>query len=111
MGSESSSGAGARTRRTPPAWVLGLATACNGAFSGVLVITIPQLLAARGVPELQIASITGLSLLPGAFNFLAAPILDVGLSRRVYAVVLALSLAALTALSLNVLSDLPVLAV
>jgi PAT family beta-lactamase induction signal transducer AmpG len=107
----SSSGAGSRTRHAPPAWVLGLATLCNGAFSGILVITVPQLLAARGVPELQIASITGLSLLPGAFNFLAAPILDVGFSRRVYAVVLAFGLAALPALSLNVLSDLPKLTV
>ena len=98
-------------RRPPPAWVLGLATACNGAFSGVLVVTIPQLLAARGVPELQIASISGLSFLPGALNFLVAPILDVGLSRRIYAIVLAIGLAALTALSLNVLSDLPMLAV
>jgi PAT family beta-lactamase induction signal transducer AmpG len=40
-----------------------------------------------------------------------APILDVGLSRRVYATILALGLAALTALSLNLLSDLPALAV
>ena len=111
MAFTSSAGAGSRVRRAPPAWALGLATLCNGAFSGVLVITIPQLLAARGVPELQIASISGLSFLPGAFNFLAAPILDVGLSRRVYAVALALGLAALTALSLNLLSDLPALAV
>lgn len=100
-----------RARPAPPAWALGLATACNGAFSGVLVVTIPQLLAARGVPELQIASISGLSFLPGALNFLAAPILDVGLSRRIYAIALALGLAALTALSLNLLSDLPVLTV
>ena len=97
-------------RRGPPAWALGLATACNGAFSGVLVVTVPQLLAARGVPELQIASISGLSFLPGVFNFLVAPILDVGLSRRIYAIGLALGLAALTALSLNLLSNLPLLA-
>ena len=101
----------AGARRTPPAWALGLATLCNGAFSGVLVITVPQLLAARGVPELQIASISGLSFLPGAFNFLVAPILDVGLSRRIYAVILAIGLAVLTAISLNVLSNLPLLAV
>ena len=100
-----------RARRAPPAWVLGLATLCNGALAGVLCVTIPQLLAARGVPELQIASITGLSFVPGAFNFLVAPILDVGFSRRTYATALALALAALTALSLNLLSNLPVLSV
>jgi len=98
-------------RQAPPAWALGLALLCNGSLSGVLVITIPQLLAARGVPELQIASLTGLSFLPGVFNFLAAPILDVGFSRRSYATVLALGLAALTALSLNLLSHLGLLAV
>lgn len=107
----SSADPASRARRGPPAWALGLATMCNGAFSGVLVITVPQLLAARGVPELQIASISGLSFLPGVFNFLAAPILDVGLSRRVYAIALALMLAALTALSLNMLSNLPLLTV
>jgi PAT family beta-lactamase induction signal transducer AmpG len=107
----SSAGRPAGARRAPPAWALGLATLCNGAFSGVLVITVPQLLAARGVPELQIASISGLSFLPGAFNFLAAPILDVGLSRRIYAIILALGLASLTAVSLNVLDNLPLLAV
>lgn len=92
-------------RRAPPAWVLGLATLSNGSMSGVLVVTVPQLLAAHGVPELQIASISGLSFLPGALNFLVAPILDVGFSRRTYATVLALGLAALTALSLNLLSN------
>jgi MFS transporter, PAT family, beta-lactamase induction signal transducer AmpG len=98
-----------RARRAPSAWALGLATMCNGSLSGVLIITIPQLLAARGVPELQIASITGLSLVPGIFNFLAAPILDVGFSRRTYATILAIGLAALTALSLNLLSNVAVL--
>jgi PAT family beta-lactamase induction signal transducer AmpG len=90
--------------------VLGLAALCSGSLSGVLTITIPQLLAARGVPELEIASMAGLSFLPGVLNFLVAPVLDVGLSRRTYATVLAIGLAALTALSLNLLSNLPALA-
>jgi PAT family beta-lactamase induction signal transducer AmpG len=91
--------------------VLGLAILCSGSLAGVAGITIPQLLAAHGVPELQIASISGLSFLPGTFNFLLAPILDVGLSRRTYATILALGLAALTALSLNLLGNLGALAV
>ena len=111
MESTSFAGAPPRYRNAPPAWVLGLATLCNGAFSGILIITVPQLLAARGVPELQIASVLSLSFVPGVFNFLAAPILDVGLSRRVYAIALAIGLAALTALSLNLSSDIPKLAV
>ncbi len=111
MERKSPTGPGIRTRRAPPAWVLGLATACNGALAGVLCVTIPQLLAARGVPELQIASITGLSFIPGIFNFLVAPILDVGFSRRTYATALALALAALIALGLNLLSNLAMLPV
>ena len=79
-------------RKPPPAWALGLATLVNGALSGVLTVTVPQLLAARGVPEPQIAAISGLSFLPGTFNFLVAPILDVGLSRRTYATAMALGM-------------------
>ncbi|HEX4098861.1 MAG TPA: MFS transporter, partial [Caulobacteraceae bacterium] len=91
--------------------MLGLAILCSGSLAGVTGITIPQLLAAHGVPELQIASISGLSFLPGTFNFLLAPILDVGFSRRTYATILALGLAGLTALSLNLLGNLGALAV
>ncbi len=111
MALESSVARSVHTRKTPPAWVLGLPFACNGALVGVLTITVPQLLAARGVPELQIAAISGLSFLPGALNFLVAPILDVGLSRRTYATLLAFGLAGLTALALNRLSDLAALPV
>jgi PAT family beta-lactamase induction signal transducer AmpG len=98
-------------RKLPPTWLLGLTTLCNGSFSGALIITIPQLLAARGVPEVQIAAITGASFIPGTFIFLLAPILDVGLSRKIYAVGLALMMAGFLVAALNSLSNLPLLAV
>lgn len=101
----------AKTRSRPPVWLMGVSTLCPGLLSGGLVVTVPQLLAARGVPELDIASITGLSFLPGTFSFLLAPILDVGLSRRAYAVGLGVLMAVFSALAFNVLSNLPLLAV
>ena len=94
----------------PPTWLLGLTTLSVGSLSGVLVITVPQLLAARGVPELQIAAITGASFLPGTFIFLLAPILDVGLSRRTYATATAVMMAGLVIAALNSLANLPLLA-
>ena len=42
-------------RKPPPAWALGLATLVNGALSGVLTVTVPQLLAA-GAADMGIDS-------------------------------------------------------
>jgi PAT family beta-lactamase induction signal transducer AmpG len=98
-----------RTRRVPPTWLLGLSTLCNGSLSGVLVITIPQLLAAQGVPVVVIAAVTGTSFLPGTFSFLLAPILDVGFSRRTYALAMGVMMAAFTIAALNCLSNIPLL--
>ncbi len=50
------------------------------------LLTIPQLLAARHVPEPVIAQLTTLALLPGFGIFLLGPIVDVRFSRRTYAV-------------------------
>ena len=96
-------------RQVPPTWLLGLSTLCNGALSGVLTITIPQLLAAQGVPVVVIAAVTGTSFLPGTFSFLLAPVLDVGFSRRTYAVALGVMMAGFTIAALNSLSNIPLL--
>lgn len=94
-----------------PVWLLGFGTFCNGSLSGALVVTVPQLLAARGVPEIQIAAITGISFIPGIFSFLLAPILDVGLSRRTYAVALGILMAMGVAVCMTSLGDLRVVAI
>jgi len=65
---------------------------CNmpvGLGGAVTLVTVPQLLAAKGVPESSIAWITAVSLIAGFANFLFAPMLDWRLSRRAYAVILA----------------------
>lgn len=68
----------------PIAW-LGLANLPFGLYGGLALITMPQLLAARHVPEPQIAAITAAAMIPTVCGFLVAPILDVRFNRRSYA--------------------------
>jgi PAT family beta-lactamase induction signal transducer AmpG len=98
-------------RRLPPVWLLGLTTLSNGAYSGVFLVTIPQLLAAKGVPEPEIAQVTSIALIPGMIAFLFAPALDIRFTRRTYAVALALIQAAAIGLSLNLLGNLSALTI
>ncbi|CAN5368288.1 hypothetical protein BH09PSE2_BH09PSE2_01890 [soil metagenome] len=95
------------TPRLPPIWLLGMANLPYGFFGAVVLLTVPQLLAARHVPEAQIASVTAFALVPGFCGFLLAPMLDVRFSRRTYAVALAALSVVLLALGLQSLDDLP----
>jgi PAT family beta-lactamase induction signal transducer AmpG len=64
---------------------MGLSNLPFGLYGGVMLATIPQLLAAQGVPQPEIASVTAVGLSPGFFYFFASPVLDVRFSRKVYA--------------------------
>jgi PAT family beta-lactamase induction signal transducer AmpG len=66
---------------------MGLSNLPFGLYGGVMLATIPQLLAAQGVPQPEIASVTAIGLSPGFFYFFASPILDVRFSRKLYAYV------------------------
>jgi len=79
---------------------MGLTNALFGMYGGVLVISVPQLLNARHVPESTIAAMTAAMISPGFWTFLASPVLDVRFSRRWYAVVTALLAALLLAIAL-----------
>lgn len=68
--------------------VTGLGNLPFGLYGGVMLATIPQLLAAKGVPQPDIASVTAVGLSPGFFYFFISPILDVRFSRKLYAYVL-----------------------
>lgn len=72
-----------------PVWLMGLTNLTYGLFGGVVAFAIPQLLSSRHVAESTIASITAVSLSPGFWAFLFSPVLDVWISRRAYAVLLA----------------------
>jgi PAT family beta-lactamase induction signal transducer AmpG len=79
---------------------MGLANALFGMYGGVLVISVPQMLSARHVPEATIAAMTAVMISPGFWTFLVSPVLDVRFSRRWYSIVTAAVAAALLSLAL-----------
>jgi PAT family beta-lactamase induction signal transducer AmpG len=89
-----------------PVWLMGLTNAVFGMYGGIIVISIPQLLSARGVPETTIAGMTAAMISPGFWTFLVSPVLDVRFSRRWYSVFSAVAAAALLALALLNLDNL-----
>jgi MFS transporter, PAT family, beta-lactamase induction signal transducer AmpG len=74
---------------------MGLTNAVFGMYGGILVITVPQLLSARHVPEATIAAMTAVMISPSFWTFLVSPVLDVRFSRRRYSVLTAAAAAAL----------------
>lgn len=72
-------------RRLPPIWLMGLTNSLFGLMGGFAVVTLPELLAAQGISGGHIAAITAAILSPGFWVFVLAPMLDVRLSRRRYA--------------------------
>jgi PAT family beta-lactamase induction signal transducer AmpG len=73
-------------RKTPPVWLLGLTNLPLGVSGGLALLTVPQWLASRHVPEPVIAEMTTLALVPTFLVFLLGPIFDIRFSRRTYAV-------------------------
>lgn len=75
-----------RAQRTmPPIWLAGLADLTLGLTNGIVFFLIPQLLAARHVPEATIAGVTAAAMSANFWSVLFSPILDVRFSRRWYA--------------------------
>lgn len=72
-------------RKLPPIWLLGLANAPLGLSGGIGLLTIPQVLAARHVPEPMIAQLTTIGLIPSFGVFLLGPLIDVWFPRRTWA--------------------------
>lgn len=67
---------------------MGLTLSSFGLYGGFASVTFPSMLAAEGVPGGKIAAIVATILTPGFFTFLLAPMLDLWLPRRTYAVIL-----------------------
>lgn len=80
----------AEMRKRPPVWVMGLTNATFGMMGGFCVVTLPQLLAADGVPGGHIAAITAAIISPGFWAFIFSPMLDVRFRRRSYALLFGL---------------------
>jgi PAT family beta-lactamase induction signal transducer AmpG len=79
---------------------MGMTNAPFGMFGGLLVISIPELLNARHVPESTISAVTAVAISPGLWSIVASPMLDVRFSRRWYSVVTAAVAAVLLSLAL-----------
>ena len=92
-------------------WLLGFGLWPLGVNGALLLITMPQLLAAEHAPAVRIAAITSMALAPGFLSFLMAPLVDWRLSRRSWAVIFTLSTSAASVaafLLLRRLGQLPV---
>jgi PAT family beta-lactamase induction signal transducer AmpG len=85
---------------------MGLTNAVFGMYGGIIVISIPQLLSARGIPEATIAGMTAAMISPGFWAFSISPVLDVRFGRRWYSVATAIAAAAMLAIALVNLDDL-----
>jgi MFS transporter, PAT family, beta-lactamase induction signal transducer AmpG len=95
--------------RRLPVWLLGLCNFPLGAYFAVMLLTVPQMLAAAGVPEPKIASVTAIGLIPSFCSFFLSPILDWRFTRRTYAVVLAFLTASALVAALTELRELTLL--
>ncbi len=93
--------------KLPPIWLMGLANATFGLYGGFAVVTLPSMLAAEGLPGGRIAAITSSILSPSFFVFLVAPMLDVRLSRRTYALFFAFLAALAIAITVTHRDNLP----
>lgn len=102
---------GQNRRTTIPIWLVGIANLPFGLFGGMMLVTLEQILASRHVPEVRIATVTSIALIPTFANIPLAPILDVGFSRRFYAVALGLAAGLLSIATLLAFNNLALLSV
>jgi PAT family beta-lactamase induction signal transducer AmpG len=79
---------------------MGLTNSVFGMYAGIVLISVPQLLSNRHVPETTIAAMTAVMASPGFWTFLVSPVLDVHFSRRWYAIASALMAASLLIVAL-----------
>jgi MFS transporter, PAT family, beta-lactamase induction signal transducer AmpG len=73
-------------RRQLPPWAMGLAGAPLGFYFGFISTATPILLRAHGVPVETIGRVSAIGFSPSFWAFLLCPILDVGFSKRTYAI-------------------------
>jgi PAT family beta-lactamase induction signal transducer AmpG len=79
---------------------MGLTNSVFGMYAGIVLISVPQLLSNRQVPETTIAAMTAVMASPGFWTFLVSPVLDVHFSRRWYSMASALMAAGLLIVAL-----------
>jgi len=87
--------------RVPPVWVLALPWLTFGMLTGFIIVTLPQLLVSDGLSNARIAVVVAIVLSPMFWNFLFAPLLDIGFRRRTYAVIFGVLAVVLTATTID----------
>ncbi|MDR3416122.1 MAG: MFS transporter [Nevskia sp.] len=92
-------------RPPPPPWLFGITNLSFGISGGYTSVAMPFILRQAGVPVGTIAAASAAVLIPMSYQFLWAPVLDVGLRRRAWLVLFAALSALLLGLSLFL--DLP----
>ncbi len=97
------------TKPLPPVWLLGLCQGLLGISAGLTLITLPQLLAAKHVPEPAIAGVETWYIIAQSGAFLVSPLLDWKFSRRFYATVLGVLTAVLSFVAFLVLDNIALL--
>ncbi len=75
--------------RTFPVWLVGLLYSASGAMNGFVAVALATVLTAHGVSNEREAEIAFLVLIPSYLSFLLTPLVDCGMPRRVWAMLLA----------------------
>lgn len=83
--------------RIPPAWVIGMTTLPFGLVAGFTITALPFLLTKIGISLDRVAGVSAVVMSPTFWAFLVTPLVDVGMTRRTWAVIMAL----LSALSMG----------
>ena len=84
----------------PPPWLFGITNIPFGVAGGYTSVAVPFVLARAGVPMATVGGISAAMLMPLSWQFLWAPVLDVGLRRRTWLLIFAALGALLLAVSL-----------
>ncbi len=98
-----------RSSKVPPAWLLGWGYLSYSISNSVAIIAVPDLLASAHVPEAQIATVTSLYISTAVISIPLAPLLDLRVSRRTYAIEFAILTAMCTFGSLVAIGNIPLL--
>lgn len=82
---------------------MGLMYAASGMMNGFVAVSLAQLLTADGVSLVRVSEIASFILIPSYISFLLTPLVDGGLPRRVWALLLALIAALCLGISIPLL--------
>ena len=69
-------------RKPPPSWLFGITNIPFGIAGGYTSVAMPFILHQAGVSMATIAAVSAAALVPLSYQFLWAPVLDIGLRRR-----------------------------